>query len=164
MARYLVRQGNTGRGWVVWDRVKRGPAVVDGRETARLSRQDAYVAIALLNGPSFDGKKVPTPSAWQVNYSGIIVDCRDEQDAKSLARELLRKGFRVSAGTIEGAIAARRVEPNQMEDWLLSEANLSERQVSELREQLIAVLRHEFRNPLSSPPAAASLEGDEAIP
>jgi signal transduction histidine kinase len=103
-----------------------------------------------LNGPSFDSKKVPTPSAWQVNYSGIIVDCRDEQDAKSLARELLRKGFRVSAGTIDGAIATRRVEPDQMEDWLLSEANLSERQVSELREQLIAVLRHEFRNPLSS--------------
>ena len=150
MARYLVRQGNTGRGWMVWDRVKRGPAVVDGRELARLSRQDAYVAIALLNGPSFDSKKGPTPSAWQVNYSGIIVDCRDEQDAKSLARELLRKGFRVSAGTIEGAIAARRVEPDQMEDWLLCEANLSERQVSELREQLIAVLRHEFRNPLSS--------------
>jgi hypothetical protein len=40
----------------------------------------------------------------------MIVDCRDEQDAKSLARELVRKGFRVSAGTIEGAITARRVE------------------------------------------------------
>jgi hypothetical protein len=83
-----------------------------------------------LNGPSFDSKKVPMPSAWQVIYSGVIVDCRDEQDAKSLARELVRKGFRVSARTVEGAIVARRVEPDQMEDWLLSEAILlSERQV-----------------------------------
>jgi hypothetical protein len=104
---------------MVWDRSKRSPAVVDGRELARLSLEDAYVAIALLNGPSFHRKKVPMPSAWQVNYSGIIVDCRDEHDAKSLARELVRKGFRVSAGTIEGAMATRRVEPDQMEDWLL---------------------------------------------
>jgi hypothetical protein len=58
-------------------------------------------------------------SAWQLNYSGIIVDCRDEQDAKNLARELVRKGFRVSARTIEGAVAARRVEPDEMGDWLL---------------------------------------------
>src|ERR1700738_3879028 len=105
MPRYLVRRGNTGRGWVVWDRVKRGPAVVAGRELARLSREDAYAAVALLNGPSFDrnqqdrshklcreanggaqcgksarcvrrGGGVPMPSAWQVNYSGITVDCR----------------------------------------------------------------------------------------
>jgi signal transduction histidine kinase len=158
MPRYLVRQGNTGRGWVVWDRVKRGPAVVDGRELARLSREDAYAAIALLNGPSFDNKKVPMPSAWQVHYCGIIVDCRDEQDAKSLARELVRKGFRVSAGTIEGAIAARRVEPDQMEDWLLSETMLlSERQVSELREQFIAVLGQDLQNPLSSIAAGARM-------
>jgi hypothetical protein len=75
--------------------------------------------LARLSGQSFDNKEVPMPSAWQLNYSGIIVDCRDEQDAKSLARELVRKGFRVSAGTIEGAEAARRVEPDEMEDWLL---------------------------------------------
>jgi hypothetical protein len=75
--------------------VKRGPAVVDGREVARLSRENAYAAIALLDGPSVDGKKVPMPTAWQVIYSGIVVDCRDEQDAKSLAEDLVRKGFRV---------------------------------------------------------------------
>jgi hypothetical protein len=33
----------------------------------QLSRDDAYAAIALLNGPSFNSKKVPMPSAWQVN-------------------------------------------------------------------------------------------------
>ena len=119
MPRYLVRQGHSGRGWVVWDRVKRGPAIVDGRALARLSREDAYAAIALLKGPNFNSKKVPISSTWQVNFSGVTVDCRDEQDAKSLARELIRKGFWVSAGTIEGAFAARRVEPHHMEEWLL---------------------------------------------
>jgi hypothetical protein len=104
---------------VVWDRVKRGPAIVDGRALARLSREDAYAAIALLKGPTFNSKKVPISSTWQVNFSGVTVDCRDEQDAKSLARELIRKGFWVSAGTIEGAFAARRVEPHHMEEWLL---------------------------------------------
>ena len=74
--------------------------------------------LATLNGQSFNNKEVPMPSEWQLNYSGIIVDCRDEQDAKSLARALVRKGFRVSAGTIEGAITARRIEPDKMEDWL----------------------------------------------
>jgi hypothetical protein len=95
MHRYLVRQGNTGRGWLVWDRVRRGPAVVDGREVTRLSRENAFAAIALLDRPSVDGKKVPMPTAWQVIYSGIIVDCRDEQDAISLAHELVKKGLRV---------------------------------------------------------------------
>ena len=118
MPRYLVRQGNTGRGWLVWDRVKRGPAVVDGRELTRLPLEDANSAVALLSGAGFDSKKVPMPSPWQLNYSGIIVNCRDEQDAKSLALQLVRKGFRVSARTIEGAIAGRRVEPDEMEDWL----------------------------------------------
>jgi hypothetical protein len=118
MPRYLVRQGNIGRGWLVWDRLKRRPAVVDGRELARLPLEDAHTAIALLNGASFDSKRVPLPSPWQLNYSGIVVNCRDELDAKSLARELVRKGFRVSARTIEGAITARRVEPDEMEDWL----------------------------------------------
>jgi hypothetical protein len=99
--------------------MKRGPAVVNGRELARLPLHDAHVAVALLNGPGSASKKMPMPSAWQLSYSGITVNCRDEQDAKSLARELLRKGFRVSAATIEGAIAPRRVEPDEMEDWLL---------------------------------------------
>jgi hypothetical protein len=118
MHRYLVRQANAGPGWLVWDRFKRGPAVADGREVARLPLEDANAAIALLNGASFDSKKVPTPSAWWVNYCGILVNCRDEQDAKRLARELLRKGFRVSARTIEGATRDRRIEPDEMEDWL----------------------------------------------
>jgi hypothetical protein len=62
--------------------------------------------------------QLPVSSGWRVTYSGRIVDCRDEPDAKSLARELIKRGFRVSAGTIEGVSPARRIEPTQMKEWL----------------------------------------------
>lgn len=120
MSRYLVRQGNTGRGWLVWDRVKRGPAVVEGRELARLPHDDANIAIALLNGANFDAKSLPMPSAWQLTYSDITVNCRDEQDAKRLARLLLRKGFRVTARTVEGATAGRSIPPDEIANWVSS--------------------------------------------
>jgi hypothetical protein len=117
MARYLVRQGSTQSTWIVWDRVKRGPAILDDRELVRLSRSAAEAAIQGLIGQEPVGK-FPVSSGWRLRYSGRVVDCRDEPDAKSLARELIKRGFRVSAGTIEGVSPARRVEPTQMKEWL----------------------------------------------
>jgi hypothetical protein len=103
---------------MVWDRVKRRPAVLDDRELVRLSRLEAEATFGRLIGRN-SGGELPMSSRWQVTYSGIVVDCRDEDDAKRLARRLVGKGFRVSARTIEGALAAHRVEPDQMTDWLL---------------------------------------------
>jgi hypothetical protein len=71
--------------------------------------------IRMLRPNQHSSGSLPASSAWQMSYDGIIMNRRDEQDAKGLARELIRKGLRVSAGTIEGA---RRVGPDQMEDWL----------------------------------------------
>jgi hypothetical protein len=116
--RYLIRKGRTRSTWMVWDREKRCPAEVDGRELVGLSRLEAEAAFGRLIGRD-SGKDLPMSSGWQVTYSGVVVDCRDEEDAKRLARRLVGKGFRVSAGTIEGALAAHRVEPDQMTDWLL---------------------------------------------
>jgi hypothetical protein len=117
--RYLIRQGRPALStWMVWDRVKHRPAVVDGRELVGLSREEAEAAHGRLIGRN-SGKDLPMSSGWQVTYSGVVVDCRDEEDAKRLARRLVGKGFRVSAGTIEGALPTRRVEPDQMTDWLL---------------------------------------------
>jgi hypothetical protein len=62
--------------------------------------------------------QLPMSSGWRVTYSGRIVDCRDESDAKALARELIKKGFRVSARTIEEVSSARHIEPIQMKEWL----------------------------------------------
>jgi hypothetical protein len=115
--RYLIRKGRTRSTWMVWDRVQRRAAEVDGREFVGLSREEAEAAFGLIGRNS--GGELPMSSGWQVTYSGIVVDCRDEEDAKHLARRLVRKGFRVSARTIEGALPAHRVEPDQMTDWLL---------------------------------------------
>jgi hypothetical protein len=117
MARYLIRQGSTQSTWMVFDRVKRGPAVLDDRELVRLSRSAAEAAIGHLIGQNSVGQ-LPMSSGWRVTYSGRIVDCRDEPDAKSLARELIKKGFRVSARTLEEVSPARRIEPIQMKEWL----------------------------------------------
>jgi hypothetical protein len=104
---------------MVWNRVQRRPAEVDGRDLVGLSRLEAEAAFGRLIGRTSGGDKLPVSSRWQVRYSGVTVDCRDEYDAKSLAWRLFRKGFRVSARTIEGAIPAHRVESDQMTDWLL---------------------------------------------
>jgi hypothetical protein len=102
---------------MVWDRVKRRPAVLDVRELARLSRLEAEAAIGRLIGRNTGGR-LPMSTGWRVTYSGRIVDCRDEHDAKSLARGLTKRGFRVSAETIEEVSPARRIEPTQMNEWL----------------------------------------------
>jgi len=113
--RYLIRKGRTRSTWMVWNRVLRRPAEVDGRELVGLSRDEAEAAFGRLIGRN-SGGELPMSSRWQVTYSGIVVDCHDEEDAKRLARRLVGKGFRVSARTIEGAIPAHCVEPDQMTD------------------------------------------------
>jgi hypothetical protein len=44
--------------------------------------------------------------------------CRDEADAKRIASGLYRKGYRVAAQTAYGLFPPRRVEYNQMKNWL----------------------------------------------
>jgi hypothetical protein len=50
MARYLIRLGSARNTWMVWDRVKRRPAVLDDRELVRLSRLEAETAVGHLIG------------------------------------------------------------------------------------------------------------------
>jgi hypothetical protein len=39
---------------------------------------------------------------WQVSYGSVSVPCKTENDAKLLARELVKKGHQVRAETLEG--------------------------------------------------------------
>jgi hypothetical protein len=48
---------------------------------------------------------------WQVSYGGVSVPCKTENDAKLLARQLMKKGYRVRAETLEGQHPMRVLSP-----------------------------------------------------
>lgn len=54
---------------------------------------------------------------WEVSFDGAWVDCETEHDAKMLAQELVRKGHRVTAGTLKGHSPPRSVDTGQMGAW-----------------------------------------------
>jgi hypothetical protein len=98
MWRYLIRTAHAG-GWMVWDRTKHRPATLDGRELVRLSRDAAEAAFArLVEADLRHNQPLALRSqTWHIAFEGTVVDCRDELDAKSVARELVKKGFPVTA-------------------------------------------------------------------
>lgn len=55
---------------------------------------------------------------WQVTYGSVALPCRDETDARLLARELVKKGHRVAANTLANISPPRRIESHQIEAWL----------------------------------------------
>jgi hypothetical protein len=55
---------------------------------------------------------------WQVSYGSVSLQCKTEHDAKLLARELVKKGHRVSAGTLEGQSPQRSIGADQLQAWL----------------------------------------------
>jgi hypothetical protein len=122
MARYLVRRGGAADTWMVWDRDNRRPAEVDGKRLAHLTAEQAEAAFSNLTGrPPRERRQsdIPVNNEWQVTYgSGATLPCAHEVDAKLLARELVKRGHRVSAKTVDGVLPARLLEPHQIYAWL----------------------------------------------
>jgi len=56
---------------------------------------------------------------WQVSYASVSIACKTENDAKLLARQLMKKGYRVRAETLEGQNPMRVIEPHHVAAWLL---------------------------------------------
>jgi hypothetical protein len=59
-----------------------------------------------------------SPAKWFVEYGGLTVECRDEADAKRLARGLHKKGYRLVARAAPGAFPPRRIDADQVKNWL----------------------------------------------
>ena len=117
--RYVLRKAAIPGFWMVWDRGRRGPAVLDNRKLGRLSLEEAEAALASLTGMGafLDRRLTTEGSGWLVIYGGgLTVDCRDELDAKRLARNLVLKGHRVSARTRQWP--RRAIEKEQISAWL----------------------------------------------
>jgi hypothetical protein len=119
MPRFLIRAGSAGE-WMVWDRAARGPATLDNRKLSKLSRQAAETALVrLLSSEDRTNQTAVQVGNWQVIYGGGAVDCRDENEAKILARTLLKKRLKVSARLINGATTLWTVEGrDQLRAWL----------------------------------------------
>jgi hypothetical protein len=119
MARFLVRRDSIPDYWMIWDREKRGPAEVFGRALVRLTLAEAELAMVGLTG---EIKKSAEPSIYltlEVTYrAGAKVPCAREVDARLLARELVKRGHKVSAKTLEGILPSRFIEPHQVHAWL----------------------------------------------
>lgn len=60
----------------------------------------------------------PIPAQWIVEYGGLIVECRDEADARRLAARLHRKAYRVSVRTGPGVLPEKRIPAGQIKQWL----------------------------------------------
>jgi len=121
MSRYLVRRGSTEDTWMVWDRLERGPAMLRGRQLVGFSREDAETALKqmLVDGPTAGAELLIAPkTSWLVSYGRMVIGCRHEAEAKLLARDLLVKGNRVTAQTVDGFLPARFVAVDQIAKWL----------------------------------------------
>jgi hypothetical protein len=69
--------------------------------------------------PTLKSRMAMLGKTWQVSYGGVSVPCKTEKDAKLLARELVKKGHRVKAETLEGQNPVRSIEPHQIAAWLV---------------------------------------------
>jgi hypothetical protein len=58
-----------------------------------------------------------TLGGWVIEYGTLIVDCRDEEDAKRIVRSL-RQRARVIARTGYGVLPGRRLEGADLTRWL----------------------------------------------
>jgi hypothetical protein len=96
MTRFIIRSGCENECWTVWDRRARGPARLFGKKLTRLSRREADAALARLERSNLEPPTLDVET-WQVSYKQHVVQCRDETDAKHIARDLVKRGYQVAA-------------------------------------------------------------------
>lgn len=119
MPRFLIRAGSAAD-WMIWDRIRHGPAVVGDRKLVGLSRDAAERALADL----LTAKPVPNSPwlnalpKWQVVNGHQIIDCRDESEAKIVARKLIRMGPNIVARMTSDQQVLRAMEAYDLRAWL----------------------------------------------
>ena len=56
---------------------------------------------------------------WTIDYGNLVVECRDEADAKSLCKKLSERRNRLVARSVGGLFPSRRLEGSDLELWLI---------------------------------------------
>jgi hypothetical protein len=96
-----------------------GSRTLNNRKLIRLSREAAETALARLLSPEEPSTGRARLGQWQVLYRHQVIDCRDESEAKALARTLLKRRLRISARLIDGQTILWTIEGrDQLRSWL----------------------------------------------
>jgi hypothetical protein len=103
---------------MVWDRKEHGPATLYGKQLTRLSRDEADAALARLERCSNEPLSLHQET-WQIIYDGNVVECRDELDAKHVARDLVRRGYQVTARSTDGDGSVTTIGRGEIWAWVL---------------------------------------------
>ena len=59
---------------------------------------------------------------WAIDYGNLVVECRNEADAKSLCKKLSERRNRLVARSVGGPFPSRRLEGDDLAIWLISPA------------------------------------------
>jgi hypothetical protein len=74
-----------------------------------------YLVFAFSTSPD---EIANSPKGWVVEYGHLSIDCRDEEDAKRVVRNLRRRKGRIVARTAFGVSPRRWFEGEDLTKWL----------------------------------------------
>lgn len=94
--------------------------MIGDRKLIGLSRDMAERALAdlLAGAPSTDVPAAEPRPNWQIIRGHQIIDCRDENEAKQLARALRRKGAKIAVRLSSDHRILRTIEARDLRAWL----------------------------------------------
>jgi hypothetical protein len=86
--------------------------------SAKVDRQLSARRVRISHGETDRRRNVDAGQDLAVSYGNTSIPCKSENDAKLLARELVKKGHQVRAETLEGQSPVRIIAHYQIFEWL----------------------------------------------
>jgi len=71
----------------------------------------------MTRSSNLQSEATDSPAPWVIEYGTLSIDCRNEDDAKTIARGLRHRG-RLIVRTAFGVSPARRFEDEDLTMWL----------------------------------------------
>ena len=116
--RYLVRQAAIDGQWMVWDRFQKRPARVGDRILSGLSLSEAKQELKQLEEASDDTPE-RSRAHWQLVKAGaILIDCKNEEDARLRAKELDKTGTQLKVQVSQKGEVIGSIEGSLLKQWL----------------------------------------------
>jgi muramidase (phage lysozyme) len=101
---------------MVWDRKRKGVARTKNKHLSNLTRSEAEEMLSVLEAQPDAAER---EAEWQVIYSGgLLVDCKDEPDARQVAKTLSERGIRVTVRTLSAGEVIEELTGSLLRAWL----------------------------------------------